>query len=62
VSHEIPDIADRERFITLLILGEVLTTRGEVGPLARIWRPAGRRRQISPENREKPPKDTPKAE
>lgn len=45
MSRLIPDPTDRERFLTLLILGEVLTKRGEIGPLARVWRPVGRRKE-----------------
>lgn len=44
MNRLIPDPTDRERFITLLILGEVLTKRSEAGPLARVWRPVGPRK------------------
>ena len=30
-------------FLSHLIVGEVLARRGEIGPLARFWTPAGRR-------------------
>ena len=54
----LPDIQERERFVALLIMGEILTKRGELGPLARVWRPVGKRRpapdkkQPTPQHRE----------
>lgn len=38
-------IEDPRTFVRLLVLGEVLTPRGDVGPLARFWVPAGPRRR-----------------
>jgi hypothetical protein len=37
------DWADRQSLIWTLVAGEILTARGLVGPLARLWKPAGRR-------------------
>ena len=36
----LPDRQNRGELVRLLILGEILTRRGELGPLARLWRPA----------------------
>lgn len=36
MSDLLPDIDDRESTATLLLLAEILTKRGEIGPLARV--------------------------
>jgi hypothetical protein len=40
VIEILPDKLEREELVSLLIIGEILTRRGETGPLARLWRPA----------------------
>ncbi len=51
----LPERNDREELVSLLIIGEILTRRGELGPLARLWRPAprppARRRDPAPRPR-----------
>ena len=38
----LPDLEDRASAVTLLLLAEVLTRRGEKGPLARVFVPRPR--------------------
>lgn len=49
-----PDPADRESLVSLLLLGEILTRRGENGPLRRIWSLPVRRRTPNPPHRQTP--------
>ena len=58
MSRLIPDPTDRERFVTLLILGEILTKRDETGPLARVWRPVGPRKGHPPKKKSPEMPDT----
>ena len=58
----LPDPADRESLVSLLLLGEILTRRGENGPLRRIWSPAVRRGAPNPRNRQATPKESPSGE
>ncbi len=53
----LPDPTDRETLVSLLLLGEVLTRRGENGPLRRVWSPAARPRVTIPREREMPLKE-----
>lgn len=48
------DITDREALFDLLLLGEILTRRGELGPLARLWKPAPKPRDASQAGRAQP--------
>jgi hypothetical protein len=40
----LPEPENREELVALLLLGEVMARRGELGPLARLWRASSRRR------------------
>ncbi len=46
--------ADRRSLIWTLVAAEILTDRGQAGPLARLWRPVGRRPKENPEPAPKP--------
>ncbi len=45
---------DPEELIRLLIVGEVLTRRGETGPLARLWVPSAKKRAMESKKRGEP--------
>ena len=49
MEHPLGDVGfeteDPRSFVWMLVLGEALTPRGELGPLARFWVPAGQRRR-----------------
>ena len=63
MSGLVPDMDDRTDTVTLLLLAEVLTRRGEVGPLSRVIFPTPRsvgRTANRPRPRDKGAEEEPK--
>jgi hypothetical protein len=51
------ELADPRALVWMLVLGEALTPRGDLGPLARFWVPAAPRRRTGPEEAPAMPAD-----